>query len=125
MQNEIADVTPAVTGRAQHPAGRPQWDSGLCRAAGRSILSSTSRRRSAFSPTAAGGRLTLALLRAAPSRRLRSSSAIQAVNYVNGFNVNSIVIELPSSMLENGAPGKIGSGARSASDTDPLQRGDV
>jgi hypothetical protein len=30
------------------------------------------------------------------------------VNYVNGFNVNSIVIELPSSMLENGAPGKIG-----------------
>jgi len=30
------------------------------------------------------------------------------VNYVNGFNVNSIVIELPSSMIENGAPGKIG-----------------
>jgi hypothetical protein len=31
-----------------------------------------------------------------------------AVNYVNGFNVNSIVIELPSSMIENGAPGKLG-----------------
>jgi hypothetical protein len=30
------------------------------------------------------------------------------VNYVNGFNVNSIVIELPSSMLENGTPGKLG-----------------
>ena len=30
------------------------------------------------------------------------------INYVSGFNVNSIVIELPSSMLENGAPGKIG-----------------
>ena len=30
------------------------------------------------------------------------------VNYVNGFNVNSIVLELPSSMLENGAPGKLG-----------------
>jgi hypothetical protein len=30
------------------------------------------------------------------------------VNYVNGFNVNSIVIELPSSMIENGAPGKLG-----------------
>lgn len=30
------------------------------------------------------------------------------INYVNGFNVNSIVLELPSSMLENGAPGKLG-----------------
>lgn len=32
----------------------------------------------------------------------------QAVNYVDGFNVLSIVVELPSAMLENGAPGKIG-----------------
>jgi Domain of unknown function (DUF4331) len=32
----------------------------------------------------------------------------QAVNYVKGFNVLSIVVELPSSMLENGAPGKLG-----------------
>jgi hypothetical protein len=30
------------------------------------------------------------------------------VNYVNGFNVLSIVIELPSSLIENGAPGKLG-----------------
>lgn len=30
------------------------------------------------------------------------------VNYVQGFNVLSIVIELPSSMLERGAPGKLG-----------------
>jgi hypothetical protein len=30
------------------------------------------------------------------------------VNYVNGFNVNSIVIEMPSSMVEAGAPGKLG-----------------
>jgi hypothetical protein len=30
------------------------------------------------------------------------------VNYVNGFNVNSIGIELPSSMIEGGAPGKLG-----------------
>jgi hypothetical protein len=34
--------------------------------------------------------------------------ANQAVNYVNGFNVLSIVIELPSSMIEHGAPGKLG-----------------
>jgi hypothetical protein len=32
----------------------------------------------------------------------------QAVDYVQGFNVLSIVIELPSAMLENGAPGKLG-----------------
>jgi hypothetical protein len=32
----------------------------------------------------------------------------QAVNYIAGYNVLSIVIELPSSMLENGAPGKLG-----------------
>jgi hypothetical protein len=30
------------------------------------------------------------------------------VNYVEGFNVLSIVIELPSSMIESGAPGKLG-----------------
>ena len=31
----------------------------------------------------------------------------EAVNYVAGFNVLSIVVELPSSALENGAPGKL------------------
>jgi hypothetical protein len=31
----------------------------------------------------------------------------QAVNYVAGFNVLSIVVELPSSLLEGGAPGKL------------------
>jgi hypothetical protein len=30
------------------------------------------------------------------------------VNYVNGFNVNSIVIELPAAMLEGSAPGRLG-----------------
>jgi Domain of unknown function (DUF4331) len=30
------------------------------------------------------------------------------VNYVQGFNVLSIVVELPSSLIENGAPGKLG-----------------
>ena len=29
-------------------------------------------------------------------------------DYVEGFNVLSIVVELPSSMIENGAPGKLG-----------------
>ncbi|MBA2560364.1 MAG: DUF4331 family protein [Propionibacteriales bacterium] len=30
------------------------------------------------------------------------------LDYLVGFNVNSIVIELPSSMIENGSPGKLG-----------------
>ncbi|HEX3275082.1 MAG TPA: DUF4331 family protein [Gemmatimonadales bacterium] len=30
------------------------------------------------------------------------------INYVSGFNVNSIVIELPAAMLEGGAPGRLG-----------------
>jgi hypothetical protein len=30
------------------------------------------------------------------------------VNYVNGFNVLAIVVELPSSLIENGQPGKLG-----------------
>ncbi len=30
------------------------------------------------------------------------------VNYVDGFNLLSIVVELPSSLIENGAPGKLG-----------------
>ncbi len=30
------------------------------------------------------------------------------VNYVSGFNVNSIVIELPTSMIEGSAPGRLG-----------------
>jgi hypothetical protein len=31
----------------------------------------------------------------------------EAANYVNGFNVLAIAIELPSSLLENGVPGKL------------------
>lgn len=30
------------------------------------------------------------------------------VNYITGYNVLSIVVELPSALLENGAPGKLG-----------------
>lgn len=43
---------------------------------------------------------------ALPSVGFRSAG--QAVNYVAGYNVLSIVVELPSAMLENGAPGKLG-----------------
>ncbi|HUR95186.1 MAG TPA: DUF4331 family protein [Gemmatimonadales bacterium] len=30
------------------------------------------------------------------------------VNYVNGFNVNAIVVELPTAMLDGGMPGRLG-----------------
>lgn len=43
---------------------------------------------------------------ALPANGFRAAG--QAVNYVSGFNVLSIVIELPSSLLESGAPGKLG-----------------
>ena len=43
---------------------------------------------------------------ALPSAGFRPAG--QAVNYTTGFNVLSIVVELPSSLLENGAPGKLG-----------------
>ena len=43
-----------------------------------------------------------------PSAPFFFRPANQAVDYVKGFNVLSIVIELPSSMLEHGAPGKLG-----------------
>ena len=43
-----------------------------------------------------------------PSAPFFFRPAGQAVNYVKGFNVLSIVVELPSSMIENGTPGKLG-----------------
>jgi hypothetical protein len=43
---------------------------------------------------------------ALPSAGFRPAG--QAVNYVAGFNVLSIVVELPSSLIENGAPGRLG-----------------
>jgi hypothetical protein len=53
-------------------------------------------RRPAGGPLAAGCQL--------PSVGFRSPG----VNYVAGYNVLSIVVELPSALLENGAPGKLG-----------------
>ncbi|HTC23250.1 MAG TPA: DUF4331 family protein, partial [Gemmatimonadales bacterium] len=51
---------------------------------------------------------TACALTAHPSAPFYFRPAGQAVDYVKGFNVLSIVIELPSSMIENGAPGKLG-----------------
>jgi hypothetical protein len=47
-------------------------------------------------------------LPANPSAPFYFRPAGQAVNYVSGFNVLAIVVELPSSLIENGQPGKLG-----------------
>lgn len=56
----------------------------------------------------AGPLSTPCALTANPSAPFFFRPAASAVNYVRGFNTLSIVIELPSSMLENTAPGRLG-----------------
>ena len=109
MNNEVADVTPAVTGATQDQARLRRRHPGFRGPARRSVLHRS--RGGVLHPARppAGGRRAVERLRAARRiPRRRSSSATPASNYVAGFNVNSIVIELPSSLIENGAPGKLG-----------------
>ena len=108
MENELADVTPVVTGELNSTLGTP---SGLQVFAG-----------PRDDPFFIDLEAAFCIL---PDRRpvqgpLSTSCALQpngqapfffrnpGINYVAGFNVNSIVIELPSAMLENGTPGKLG-----------------
>jgi hypothetical protein len=108
MENVIADVTPAVTGTLNTNLGDPNG-----------IQVFAGPRDDPFF-------LDLeAFFCILPDRRpvggeLASSCALQpspaapfyfrspGVNYLSGYNVNAIVVELPSSMIENGAPGKLG-----------------
>jgi hypothetical protein len=105
--NEIADVSPAVTGVINTPLGSddlqvfagPRDDpffidleAAFC------ILPDRKPEAGALSQPCA--------LDPNPSAPFFFRSP--GINYVNGFNVLSIVIELPSSMIENGAPGKLG-----------------
>jgi Domain of unknown function (DUF4331) len=108
MENEIADAAPVVTGRLNSTLGT---SSGLQVFAG-----------PRDDPFFIDLEAAFCIL---PDRRpvqgpLSTSCALQpngqapfffrnpGINYVAGFNVNSIVIELPSAMLENGTPGKLG-----------------
>ncbi|HEY9014852.1 MAG TPA: DUF4331 family protein [Gemmatimonadales bacterium] len=108
MQNLLADVTPAVSGALNTSLGDPNG-----------IQVFAGPRDDPFF-------LDLeAFFCILPDRRpvegqLASSCALQpspsapfffrnpGVNYIGGYNVNAIVVELPSSMIENGAPGKLG-----------------
>jgi Domain of unknown function (DUF4331) len=108
MENEIADASPVVTGALNTTLGDP---SGIQVFAG-----------PRDDPFFIDLEAAFCIL---PDRRpvqgpLSNSCALQpngqapfffrnpGINYVAGFNVNSIVIELPSAMLENGTPGRLG-----------------
>jgi hypothetical protein len=108
MENEIADATPTVTGALKTNLGSandiqvfagPRDDpffidleAAFC------ILPD---RRPVGGPLAGACALQ-------PNGQAPFFFRNPGVNYVSGFNVNTIVIELPSSLLENGAPGKLG-----------------
>jgi uncharacterized protein DUF4331 len=109
MENQIADVTPAVTGSLNTNLGSAN-----------DIQVFAGPRDDPFFIDLEAAFCIL------PDRRpvggpLSSSCALTpsqpgtpfffrnpGINYVAGFNVNTIVVELPSSMLENGTPGRLG-----------------
>jgi hypothetical protein len=109
MQNEVAEVTPAVSGAIITPLG-----------SGNGIQVFAGPRDDPFFIDLEAAFCIL------PDRRpvtgaLASSCALTpsqpgtpfyfrspGINYVAGYNVNAIVIELPSSMIEGAAPGRLG-----------------
>jgi hypothetical protein len=110
MMNEVSDASPSVSGALNTVLGS---------ATGMQVFAGT-RDDSFFIDLEAafcilpdrkpvGGPLsTPCALTPNPAAPFYFRPAGQAVNYVNGFNVLSIVIELPSSMIENGQPGRLG-----------------
>ena len=108
MENEVADVTPAVSGALNTTLGD---GNGIQVFAGPRDDPFFIDLEAAFcilpDRRPVGGNLSGACA-LSPSPSAPFFFRNPGVNYVNGFNVNSIVIELPSSMIENGAPGKLG-----------------
>lgn len=110
MGNRVATVAPAVTGPVNTVLGSP---TGIQVFAGprddpffidlEAFFCVLPDRKPVTGPLASACALT-----PNPSAPFFFRPAGQAVDYVKGFNVLSIVIELPSSMIENGAPGKLG-----------------
>jgi Domain of unknown function (DUF4331) len=106
--NEVADVSPAVSGSVNHPLGS---DSGIQVFAGprddpffidlEAAFCILPDRRPVGGPLSQSCALT-------PHPSAPFYFRNPGVDYVDGFNVLSIVIELPSAMLEHGAPGKLG-----------------
>jgi hypothetical protein len=108
MQNEIADVTPAVTGALKSNLGAAD---GVQAFAGPRDDPFFIDLEAAFcilpDRRPVGGNLSGdCALTANPSAPFFFRNP--GVDYVAGFNVNAIVVEVPSSLLESGAPGKLG-----------------
>jgi hypothetical protein len=110
MMNELATAAPGVTGAINSTLGS---SGGMQVFAGARDDSFFIDLEAAFcilpDRKPVGGPLaTPCALPANPSAPFYFRPAGQAVNYVNGFNVLAIVVELPSSLIENGQPGKLG-----------------
>ena len=101
MENEIADVTPAVTGALNTVLGSASDMQVFAGPRDDPFFILPDRRP-------VGGQLSgsCALTPSQPGTPFYFRNP--GVNYVNGFNVNSIVIELPNAMLEDSAPGRLG-----------------
>jgi hypothetical protein len=108
MENEVADVTPAVTGALNTNLGDPN---GIQVFAGPRDDPFFIDLEAAFcilpDRRPVGGELSHSCA-LDPNPTAPFFFRNPGINYVAGFNVNSIVIELPSSMIEAGAPGKLG-----------------
>jgi hypothetical protein len=109
MRNEVADVTPAVTGSLNTALGSP---TGMQVFAGPRDDPFFIDLEAAFcilpDRRPVGGPLSqsCALTPAQPGTPFYFRTP--GINYVSGFNVNAIVIELPTAMLEGSAPGRLG-----------------
>jgi len=108
MENQVADVTPAVTGALNTVLGSA---SGIQVFAGprddpffidlEAAFCILPDRRPVTGPLSGACALQ-------PNGQAPFFFRNPGVNYVAGFNVNSIVIELPSAMIEGAAPGRLG-----------------
>ena len=110
MMNQLASASPSVSGMINTSLGSA---SGTQAFAGPRDDSFFIDLEAAFcilpDRKPSGGALSApCALPANPSPPFYFRPAGSAVNYVNGFNVLAIVVELPSSLIENGQPGKLG-----------------
>ena len=108
MQNEVADVSPAVSGAINTAIGS---STGIQTFAGPRDDPFFIDLEAAFCilpdrKPSTGALSQPCALTANPSAPFFFRTP--GINYVAGFNVLSIVVELPSSQIENGAPGRLG-----------------
>ena len=108
MQNEVADITPAVSGALNASLGEAD---GIQVFAGPRDDPFFLDLEAAFcilpDRRPVGGALSGSCA-LTPDAQAPFYFRNPGVDYLDGYNVNAIVVELPSSMLEAGAPGRLG-----------------